>query len=70
MCRSGLVAASVEVDGKRVLRIIRTDLDAAPAQQALLVVPDVHRIVILDRLLAPLRLRKALVRLRRYCSIM
>ena len=45
----GLVAASAEIDGKRVLGVLSADLHATPAQQALGVVADVHRIVVLDR---------------------
>src|SRR5215207_2795731 len=45
----GLVAAAFEVDGVGVLCIVRTDLHTAPAQQALGIIPDVHRVVVFDR---------------------
>jgi hypothetical protein len=41
-------SAPFEVDRVRILRIVRADLHTAPAQQALRVIADEHRVVIFD----------------------
>src|SRR5688572_25723126 len=50
----GLEAAALEVDGVGVLGIVGAHLDAAPAQDALGVVADEHRVVVEHERLAAL----------------
>ncbi len=55
-----LESSSVKIDRKGVLRIVRADLHAAPAQQAFRVIAYVHRVVVFDLGLTALRLWKAI----------
>ena len=57
---AGFVAALVEAQGERVLGIVGADLHTPPAQDALVVVAHVHGVVVVHRMLTPVRARETL----------